>query len=220
METKVCSKCKEEKNICEFGKSKKSKDGLLHCCKKCNNERSKKYVKENYEKTLESQRNWRKKNPEWVYNRHKKYRLSNPEKINEMLRNFLKNNPEKRKQYRENYKSRKREQRKERRSNDPIFNLINNIRGRIYKFLKSKNITKENKTFEIVGCTPEFLKEHLEKQFVGGMSWENRNEWHIDHIIPLSSAKTEEDIYKLCHYTNLQPLWAEENMKKSNKIIY
>ena len=87
------------------------------------------------------------------------------------------------------------------------------------EFLKVKNIRKKNKTFEIVGCTPEFLKEHLEKQFVDGMTWENRGEWHIDHKIPLSSAKTEEELYKLCHYANLQPLWAEENLKKGNKII-
>ena len=60
---------------------------------------------------------------------------------------------------------------------------------------------------------------HLEKQFAIGMSWENRSEWHIDHIIPLSSAKTEDEVYKLCHYTNLQPLWAEDNLKKSNKFI-
>ena len=51
------------------------------------------------------------------------------------------------------------------------------------------------------------------------MCWENRNEWHIDHIIPLSSSKTEEDVFKLCHYTNLQPLWVNENLQKSNKII-
>ena len=93
------------------------------------------------------------------------------------------------------------------------------MRSRLSSYLKLHNITKKNKTFEIVGCTPIELKEHLEKQFVSGMTWENRNLWHIDHIIPLSSAKTEEELYKLCHYTNLQPLWAEENLKKSNKII-
>jgi hypothetical protein len=58
----------------------------------------------------------------------------------------------------------------------------------------------------------------LEKQFVVGMSWDNRNKWHIDHIIPLSSAKTEEEIYKLAHYTNLQPLWAEDNLSKGDTI--
>ena len=92
------------------------------------------------------------------------------------------------------------------------------VRKRLHRFLKTKNMTKKNTTFEIVGCTPQQLKEHLEKQFVDGMNWENRSEWHIDHIIPLSSAKTEEEVYKLCHYTNLQPLWAEENLRKGNKI--
>jgi hypothetical protein len=80
-------------------------------------------------------------------------------------------------------------------------------------------MSKKNKTFEIIGCFPKELKEHLEKQFSNGMTWENRNEWHIDHIIPLSSANSEEEVYKLCHYTNLQPLWKEDNLKKSNKLI-
>jgi len=60
----------------------------------------------------------------------------------------------------------------------------------------------------------------LEKKFVGGMSWENYGKWHIDHIIPLSSANNEDEIYKLCYYTNLQPLWSEENLKKGKKINY
>ena len=219
MESKVCSKCKQEKKVCEFGNSKSSKDGLLYCCKKCNNKRSVEYRKNNPEKVLEITRNWTAKNPEWVYNRHKKWRDENRELANEIKRDWLNKNPEKRKQYRENYKPRKREQRKERRNTDPIFNLTNRMRGRLRKYLIILNITKTNKTFEIVGCSPQFLKEHLEKQFVDGMTWENRSEWHIDHKIPLSSAKTEEELYKLCHYTNLQPLWAEENLKKSNKII-
>lgn len=219
METKVCSKCKEEKEICEFGNSKTSKDGLFYSCKQCNNKRSVEYRKNNPEKVLELTRNWTAKNPEWVYNRHKKWREENREKVNKMKRTWLSKNPEKRKQYRENYKPRKQEQRKERREVDPIFNLTNRMRSRIWKYLNILNIIKTNKTFEIVGCTPEFLKEHLESQFKNGMSWENRSEWHIDHIIPLSSAKTEEEVYSLCHYTNLQPLWAEDNLKKSNNII-
>ena len=93
------------------------------------------------------------------------------------------------------------------------------MRSRLLSFLKTRNITKKDKTFDIVGCSPEFLKEHLEKQFISGMTWDNRSEWHIDHIIPLSSAKTEDELYKLCYYENLQPLWAEDNLKKSNKIF-
>jgi hypothetical protein len=126
---------------------------------------------------------------------------------------------EREKIYREIYKPKRSIRRKERRKNDNLYGLINDVRYRIWFYLKKLNISKTNKTFEIVGCTPEFLKEHLEKQFTDGMTWENRNKWHIDHIVPLSSAKTEDELYKLCHYTNLQPLWAEENMKKSNKII-
>jgi len=147
METKVCSKCKEEKKVCDFGNSKKSKDGLLYCCKQCNSERGKKYVKENYEKTLEQHRKWRSKNPEWVYERYKNYRKNNPEKVNEMLKEWYKNNPQKRKQYRENYKPRKQERRKERNENDPIFNLVNRVRYRIIKYLKIKNITKKKQNF-------------------------------------------------------------------------
>jgi hypothetical protein len=94
------------------------------------------------------------------------------------------------------------------------------MRCRIWKYLNILKISKKNKTFDIVGCSPEFLKQHLEKQFTKGMSWELLGQHiHIDHIIPLSSAKTEDELYKLCHYENLQPLWAEDNLKKSNKII-
>ena len=98
--------------------------------------------------------------------------------------------------------------------------LVEDISENSIEFLKSKNITKNNSTFNIVGCPPIFLKEHLEKQFTDGMSWENHGlyGWHIDHIIPLASAKTEEEIYKLCHYTNLQPLWSTDNWKKGAKI--
>ena len=95
------------------------------------------------------------------------------------------------------------------------------IRNRVRHYIQINNITKKNKTFDIVGCTPEFLKEHLEKQFKNEMTWENYGfyGWHIDHIIPLSSAKNEEELYKLCHYTNLQPLWAKENLSKGTKIL-
>ena len=73
----------------------------------------------------------------------------------------------------------------------------------------------------MVGMSSIEFKAYLEKQFKDGMSWENYGYrgWHIDHIIPISSANNEEELIKLCHYTNLQPLWAVDNFKKGSKII-
>jgi hypothetical protein len=80
--------------------------------------------------------------------------------------------------------------------------------------------TKRSKTNDILGIDFDGFKKHIESKFAEGMNWENRELWHIDHIIPISSAKTEEEVFKLNHYTNLQPLWAEDNYKKSDKLNY
>ena len=106
------------------------------------------------------------------------------------------------------------------------YRIALNMRHRVYEFLKIKKITKKNKTFEYVGCTPSELKSHLEKQFYNNpetnepMTWMNwtLDGWHIDHRDPLDLAKNEEDAKRLCHYTNLQPMWAKENLKKGSKI--
>jgi hypothetical protein len=257
METKVCTKCSQEKKSCEFSKDSQKKDGLHSSCKVCVNNRVKIYKEKNPEKVKESKqkhylknkekysnlnKKWKEKNPEYMttylkhyYTKHKEmlnecsknYYETNKDKFLEKSKEYVKNNFEKtsdyQKKYRENNKydlnQKIRIRNKERRKTDIIFKLKGNISHRVREYLKSVNITKKNKTFDIVGCTPEFLKEHLEKQFIDGMNWDNRCEWHIDHIIPLSSAKTEDELYKLCHYTNLQPLWVEDNLKKSNKII-
>ena len=150
-------------------------------------------------------------NKEKLLVKSREYREENKKKINDGLKLWKLKNREK------VLESRKRE--RDRAKIDIIFNLKNRMRCRLHHFLTKSIVTKKSKTFDILGCSPYFLKEHLEKQFKSGMTWDNRNEWHIDHIIPLSSAKTEEDIYKLCHYSNLQPLWAEDNLKKSNKIL-
>jgi hypothetical protein len=105
--------------------------------------------------------------------------------------------------------------------NDPAFKLIINVRGRLRAFLRSKGINKQNKTIELIGCSKESLKEHLEKQFKPGMNWSNHSSkgWHIDHVKPLSKfdCSDPDQLKKACHYSNLQPLWAEENLKKYNR---
>ena len=223
METKVCSKCSQEKEICEFYKRKDTKDGYRFDCKCCFNEialeyrknneekikqRSKDYFQKNKQSHLEKKQIWRKNNPEKYKKQVKDYWDKVKDVQTEKKKIWINNN---RKKYNDYWNNRKKE--------EPEFKLLTGMRSRLSGYLKKLNISKTNKTFEIVGCSPQFLKEHLEKQFIDGMTWENRSEWHIDHRIPLSSAKTEEELYKLCHYTNLQPLWAEENLKKSNKII-
>jgi hypothetical protein len=202
MDLKICKKCSIEKSVLDFHKLSSSKDGLRTQCKSCVNFNLKQNRSEfAYKRKLE-------------YN--KNYRLKNKEVISEYLKYYHQKNPNKRKknslEYFKNYH-------KHRNETDILFKLIKVVRSRVNKIIKINDISKKNKTFDIVGCTPEFLKEHLENQFVNDMSWENYgyHGWHIDHKIPLSSAKTEEEIYKLSHYTNLQPLWAEDNLKKSNK---
>jgi hypothetical protein len=190
MNTKVCSKCNVEKEICEFRKDRSKKDGLYPSCKRC--------------KLL-----WRQKNKELTNLTNQRSRLNCQERIKKYNSEYQKKNKDK-----INTRS------VERRKSDPLYRLSLLIRSRMYNFLKYKNVTKKNKTSEIVGCSLETLKLHIENQFTDGMSWELMGKHiHIDHIIPLSSAKTEQEILKLCHYTNLQPLWAKDNLKKHNKII-
>ena len=88
--------------------------------------------------------------------------------------------------------------------------------------VKRNSIIKDKKTLDILGCSISELKIHLEKMFKPNMNWKNygKGGWHIDHIIPLASAKNNIDaFYKLCHYSNLQPLWESENCSKGSKIL-
>jgi hypothetical protein len=92
------------------------------------------------------------------------------------------------------------------------------IRTRITNDIKRVSGSNRAKKIELLlGCSIEQVRQHLESQFQPGMTWENHGEWHIDHILPVSSAKTLEELENLQHYTNLQPLWAQDNFIKSNK---
>ena len=123
------------------------------------------------------------------------------------------------KRNREKHNQWQRDRARELRSTSPKWKATKNVRGRIYQAFKCGGYTKNTKTQKMLGCSFDFLKEHLEKQFVDGMSWDNygRDGWHIDHIIPLASAETQEEMEDLCHYSNLQPLWGVENMQKGSR---
>jgi len=116
-------------------------------------------------------------------------------------------------------KENKKKYNKNRREIDPLFKLKGNIKSLIYISIKKQGYTKKSKTFEILGCECKEFKLHLERQFKVGMTWYNQGEWHLDHIYPVSLANDEQDLIKLNHYTNFQPMWALENIIKGNKII-
>ena len=89
-----------------------------------------------------------------------------------------------------------------------------NMKVKTYYYIKRISIGKYPRQLEILGSDALTIKQHFEKLFREGMSWENFGVWQIDHKIPLYSGKTEDEISRLCHYMNLQPLWEAENLKK------
>jgi len=245
MKTKVCSKCKKEKERKEFSLDRRQKHELYFKCKSCvkahyeankekiaerikayreNNkekiaERKKAYNEANKEKIAERSKAYHEANKEKIAERKKAYKQSNKEKIAAQNKAYREDNKEKIAAYREDNKEKLAAYYRARRKSDLIYNLSCRCRGRIRAAIRAKGFKKTTKTAEMLGCDWEFLKSHIESQFTEGMSWENREKWHIDHIIPLASASSEDDVIKLSHFSNLQPLWAEENLKKANKII-
>ena len=203
MEKKICSKCKLEKDVCEFYKHSKYPNIYRGQCKKCMNNNSLSYYSNNKEKIKEQSKIYVIKNSEKIKKRRKLYVEKNPN----LYKDWVKKNKEHRKNYIKNYNS------------NPISKLKNSLRSRINELMNKKY--NNPRTIDLVGCDYEFLITYIESKFITGMSWDNYGYygWHLDHIIPLSSAKTEEELRKLWHYTNLQPLWAEDNLKKSNKIL-
>lgn len=93
------------------------------------------------------------------------------------------------------------------------------MRVMVCNALAKKGYNKGTRTEKILGCSFDFLKQHIERQFLDGMSWDNREEWHIDHIIPMASATTQEEAMALNHFTNLRPLWAADNLLKNDKVL-
>ena len=194
---KVCKVCGEEKPFSEFYKGKRMKDGHRNECKSCN----KKWREENAEKI----KNYMKENSQKRKEYTKNYRKENSQKIKKYMKKWSEENKQRKNEYQKNkYKT------------DPLFKLKCNIRGMVNRAIKTK------RTEEIIGCSYKHLKLHIESQFTEGMSWENYGKfgWHIDHKNPLSwyELTNEEEVAKANHYSNLQPMWAEENLSKGNRF--
>ena len=154
----------------------------------------------------------------------KQYRQNNKEKFKKIKEKFIENNPDYHKEYSKKWRKSNPGYNKKRKQTNPLIKLHHSISDAYYRGIKSINGIKSNKTLDVLGLESwNLFKEHIEKQWEEGMSWENygrnfKNNWSIDHIIPISSAKTEEEIKKLNHYTNLRPMWHIDNVKKGSKI--
>lgn len=171
-------------------------------CKECKKLSNAAWYKDNAEKYKIKTKQWQQNNKEKCRNYSKKWNENNKEKQNLYYKQWAIENPD----YRKN-----------RRKSDPQFAMAERLRSRVTQFFK---YNKNKKTQELLGCSFNMFISHLEGQFLSGMCWENRHLWEIDHIIPLSSAKDIVEMEKLCHYTNLRPLWVKDNRVKSNKILY
>ena len=221
MKTKRCSnkKCKQPiKSISDFSKNKIRKDELQNWCNIC----LKIYRDKNKEKITKQKKKHYKENKDQISKQNKKKYQENKEIILERNRKrYQKIKVERIKQvtiYRIAHKENRNKQHNKRYHSDDLYKIIHNLRRRIHMVLK--NNSKSKRTLELLGCTVEEVKQHLQSQFKSGMSWDNYgvHGWHIDHKKPcakfdLSDPKQQE----LCfHYTNLQPLWAIDNLKKGS----
>lgn len=214
---KICTICNIEKSIDDFYRRKDSKDGIRHECKICWNEKKRKYNLENKTKISENKKKYYQENKERIIDSVKKYREENKEKINEYLKNYFK---EYRKKHRELLNEKMNQYQKNRKKIDPIFKLKYNLRSKLSGHLKNNSIKMSQTTIQILGCDINEFKKYIEEKFLNGMNWENYGKWHLDHIIPISLAKSEEEVKTLNHYSNLQPLWALDNIRKRDNLPY
>ena len=107
--------------------------------------------------------------------------------------------------------------RRAKRAQDPLYVAIRRARTAVTTALRRRGFSKSSKTAEIIGCSWEFFRDHIERQFLSGMTWTNRHLWHIDHIVPMATATTESEAISLNHFTNLRPLWGPDNSAKGSK---
>lgn len=223
---KICTKCEIKKLEEEFYKDKSRKDELCNKCKNC----IKKYQEENAEEIRKQRKEYRLNNPEKI----KEYYKNNKEEINRKQKEnkeqkkeydkvYRKENQEEIRKYQKEYKKKNRlkinEYYNKRIKNDPNFRAQECLRKITRKAITSKGGIKSASTEKLLGCTFEYARLYIENLFTEGMSWENYPEWEIDHIRPIASFLDLTDPLQqreCCHYTNLRPLWADDNRNKSS----
>lgn len=206
---KRCCTCKENKLKGEFAKSERTPDRLRKRCKACSNAANKKYREENPEKAKASTRGWAERNAERKKATVKAWSERNRERQSALSKAWKAKN-----------RARIRDNHNRRFSQNPILRVHKAIRERLrFSLLFDSGGLR---TFELLGYSRDDLKVHLERQFLKGMSWDNYGEWHVDHIVPLSTFPMSEiDEIRACWaLSNLRPLWAKDNLSKRASIHF
>ena len=202
---KICKICNATEDLIEFRKDRR-------ICNNCLKKNKQEYYLSNHKETREHQNKYRELNRDKINAQKREHYKLNKERLIKNSSDYKKNN---RKRY-NNLKI-------NRKKNDPSYKLRITVSERIRQALKyhlAGTYKKKDSTIELLGCSIDELKIHLQNQFKEGMTWQNHGEWHIDHIIPCAAfdLSKKEDCLKCFDYKNLQPLWAHENLSKSDKI--
>lgn len=227
---KRCPKCTEAKDLEFFGKDKNMKDGFTRMCKACkniHNARTHEQNTERYAKNRDKERaralsrsKEKSKYNRELYLKHREQRLIKQKSYYENRKDYI-NLGRRKSSMSDTQLKIKNLKIRERINSNSFLKLKYLVRNRISLIFKTKGINKKLKSLEYLGCSVDFLRGYIEAKFTHGMTWENHSTfgWHLDHIIPISSAANENELNMLCHYTNLQPLWWHENLSKSGKIL-
>jgi len=225
---KTCTKCQKSKSLpdfrgqrstcrqCDYHVSRAYKQRNQLAVSQYNREYSREYARKNREKLTEQGREWRKKNADTFRAHCSKYYQENRDRILANVKQHAQKNKEARSVY-------IREWARIQRQENPIFRMISALRGHV-----NKNLLRQGRSssMDLVGIDIEGLRAYLQSLFLPGMSWENYGKWHLDHIIPIKHFKdnydlSDPEVQRRCfHYTNLQPLWAIDNMSKGAKTTY
>lgn len=198
--TKTCTKCGECKPLTDFYVRAACRMGRHSRCKKCLAQESKQWIASNPDRAKEIQRDFKRKMRETAEGRAKlskingEYSKRNRLTINEKLRM--------------------------RRTSDPLFAMKTRYRSIVAKAVHRQGFTKRSIAQDLLGCSWVEFKAHIERQFLKGMTWDNRSAWELDHIVAISTALSDEDVVALSHFTNLRPLWIDLNRAKGAQITH
>jgi len=218
IESKVCRLCCVEKNLNDFYIKINNPDGHKHICKECMKTIQKKYREKPgfKEKQKAYDKNRYEEKRDEILKRKKEYHIENREHILEHKKEY-RNTEEckiKNKEWRTNNKERLANLQSSYREKYPHTIAWRSV---LHSTLKRLGTIKEGHTIDILGYSATQLKEHIEKQFLHDMTWDNHGDWHIDHIKAVSNFPDDADIKEVCALSNLQPLWAFDNLSKSNR---